>query len=102
MLRQVDLKNVLILIIKGYQKGLSPLLGSRCRYYPTCSSYAVESIETYGAFKGLWMSLKRIGRCHPLAEGGFDPVPHIMKEQENHKTHHQDQENQIERRCNHK
>ncbi len=69
------LNTILILIIKGYQKGISPLLGSRCRYYPTCSSYAIEALEKHGVVKGLWISIKRIGRCHPLAEGGLDPVP---------------------------
>ncbi len=78
------IKKVLILIIKIYQKGLSPFLGSRCRFYPTCSSYAVEAIEQHGALKGFWMSVKRIGRCHPLSEGGLDPVPPFQATEHGH------------------
>lgn len=73
------MKHIFILFIKGYQRFLSPLLGSRCCYYPSCSQYTREAIEEYGAIKGLWLGIKRISRCHPLAEGGFDPVPHEHK-----------------------
>lgn len=94
----------MILMIKAYQRVLSPLLGSRCRYYPTCSSYAIESIESFGVIKGFWMSLKRIGRCHPLAEGGYDPVPLFSDEKRSHKTCHHTchHESQIEYRSDHK
>ena len=61
--------------IRGYQRLLSPLLGSNCRYQPTCSAYGLEAIEVHGAARGSWMAAKRIGRCHPFREGGFDPVP---------------------------
>jgi putative membrane protein insertion efficiency factor len=66
---------VLKLLIRGYQLTLSPLLGPRCRFYPSCSHYAMEAIETHGALRGVWLTVKRIGRCHPFNDGGFDPVP---------------------------
>lgn len=64
-----------ILLIKGYQYFISPLLGSSCRYTPTCSAYGHEAIKKYGPFKGGWLTLKRIGRCHPWGGHGPDPVP---------------------------
>ena len=70
--------NVLIILIKGYRYLLSPLLGSSCRYLPTCSEYSIEALKTYGFFKGSWLSLKRIFSCHPIKTlgggEGFDPV----------------------------
>jgi putative membrane protein insertion efficiency factor len=69
------MKKLLLLLIRGYQLVLSPLLGNNCRYYPTCSCYTHQAIEEYGALKGSWLGLKRIARCHPWAEGGIDPVP---------------------------
>jgi uncharacterized protein len=66
---------VLVYLIRGYQLAISPLLGPRCRFYPSCSHYAREAIETHGAIRGTWLSVKRISRCHPLNDGGFDPVP---------------------------
>ena len=69
------MKKILLLIIRGYQLILSPMLGSNCRYYPTCSCYTHTAIEKYGAIKGSWLGIKRISRCHPWAEGGIDPVP---------------------------
>ena len=67
--------NLLVLIARGYQLFISPLLGPRCRFHPTCSHYAIEALQTHGALKGTWLSLKRLGRCHPLNPGGYDPVP---------------------------
>lgn len=61
--------------VRAYQKLVSPLLRSNCRYHPSCSHYAYEAIEIHGAAKGTWFGAKRIGRCHPFHEGGFDPVP---------------------------
>ncbi|MEZ4862126.1 MAG: membrane protein insertion efficiency factor YidD [Caldilineaceae bacterium] len=61
--------------IRLYQLLLSPLLGSHCRFYPTCSHYTYEAIEKYGVVQGGWLGIKRISRCHPWHEGGFDPVP---------------------------
>ena len=66
---------VLKFLIRVYQVALSPLLGPNCRYYPTCSQYAIEAIETHGSLRGAWLTIKRISRCHPWHEGGFDPVP---------------------------
>ena len=69
------MKYPLILIIRFYQLFLSPMLGSNCRFYPTCSHYAKEAIETHGALKGSWLAIRRVGRCNPWNEGGVDPVP---------------------------
>ena len=69
------MKLLLVLLVRGYQVALSPLLPSSCRYYPTCSHYAIEALEKHGALRGGWLALKRIGRCHPFRPGGYDPVP---------------------------
>jgi uncharacterized protein len=66
-------------LIRIYQKMVSPVLGANCRYSPTCSSYAAGSIQRFGVLKGAWLGLKRIGRCHPLREGGYDPVPETWR-----------------------
>ena len=65
----------LLLLIRGYKKWISPMLGERCRFYPTCSSYMVEAITKYGILKGLALGIYRILRCNPLCKGGYDPVP---------------------------
>lgn len=65
----------IILIIKLYQIIISPLLGSNCRYQPTCSQYSVQALKEWGIFYGLFLSLKRIVRCHPWGDSGYDPVP---------------------------
>ena len=62
-------------ILRGYKLIVSPLLGPRCRFYPSCSAYTVEAIELHGALRGSWLGVRRIGRCHPFHEGGYDPVP---------------------------
>lgn len=64
-----------ILLIRLYQICLSPFLGGNCRFEPTCSHYAIASINKHGAFKGAWLALKRILRCHPWGGEGYDPVP---------------------------
>lgn len=69
------MRKILISLIRVYRYLLSPLLGPSCRYYPTCSQYAQEAIELHGVIRGSWLSLKRVGSCHPWHEGGYDPVP---------------------------
>lgn len=68
------MKKVFLELISLYQRFVSPLLPPTCRYTPTCSQYAREAVERFGVLKGLWLTGKRILRCHPLAKGGFDPV----------------------------
>lgn len=69
------IRTVFLLIIRFYQRAISPLLGKNCRFYPTCSSYTYEAIETHGVVKGIFLGIKRIIKCHPFHPGGYDPVP---------------------------
>ncbi|MCG7493448.1 membrane protein insertion efficiency factor YidD [Thalassobius sp. Cn5-15] len=69
------LAHIAALPVHFYRLVISPWLGSNCRYQPTCSAYALEALEKHGAFKGSWLALRRIGRCHPLGSSGYDPVP---------------------------
>lgn len=69
------LQQCLIFLIKIYQRLLSPILGTHCRFQPSCSHYAIEAIKTHSVMKGTWLTVKRILKCHPLHEGGHDPVP---------------------------
>ncbi|MBB4826091.1 putative membrane protein insertion efficiency factor [Sporosarcina luteola] len=69
------MKYILMSLIKVYQKVISPLTPPTCRFYPTCSHYGMEAIEKHGALKGSWLAIRRISKCHPFHEGGFDPVP---------------------------
>jgi putative membrane protein insertion efficiency factor len=64
-----------LLLIRGYQLLVSPMMGTRCRYYPCCSNYAMEALQLHGCAKGTWLAAKRILRCHPYSSGGLDPVP---------------------------
>ena len=66
---------ILILLIRFYQICISPLFPATCRFYPTCSTYTLQAIKKHGPFKGLFLGIKRISRCHPFHEGGYDPVP---------------------------
>ena len=66
---------LLITLIKAYKLLISPLLGPRCRFYPSCSSYGLEAIQLHGAAKGSYLTLRRLLKCHPFHEGGVDPVP---------------------------
>jgi len=66
---------VLMALITGYRRFVSPLLGPRCRFAPSCSAYALEAVREHGALRGTWLAVRRIGRCHPFNPGGFDPVP---------------------------
>lgn len=68
-------RNLIVRAIRIYQNLVSPNLGKNCRYSPTCSSYTAQAIARFGVIKGGWLGAKRIGRCHPLREGGYDPVP---------------------------
>ncbi len=68
------MKIFLLYLIKLYQKVISPMFPPHCRFYPTCSEYSYQSFEKYGFFKGLWLSVIRIGKCHPFHTGGYDPV----------------------------
>ena len=69
------LQRLVTLFIRGYQLFISPLLGPRCRFTPTCSHYAIDAIKVHGTVKGSWLAVKRILKCHPLHPGGNDPVP---------------------------
>ena len=69
------MRTLLTLLVRGYQVLLGPLLPAACRYYPSCSAYAIEALERHGALRGSWLALRRIGRCHPFRPGGYDPVP---------------------------
>lgn len=69
------MRHVAALLIRLYQLTVSPLLGPRCRFYPSCSHYALEALARFGVLRGGWLTLKRIGRCHPWNPGGLDPVP---------------------------
>ena len=73
------MKRVLVFLLRCYQYGISPLLGPHCRFYPACSSYSIEAIEKQGAARGLWLSVKRVARCHPWHGGGIDLVPEQSK-----------------------
>ena len=68
----------LILLIRGYQLIVSPMLGSNCRFMPSCSEYALESLKVYGLIKGTYLTIKRIGKCHPWGSNGYDPIPTKM------------------------
>ncbi|OHE79729.1 MAG: membrane protein insertion efficiency factor YidD [Lysobacterales bacterium GWF1_69_6] len=69
------MKKPVILLLRGYKLAISPLLGQRCRFYPSCSTYTMEAVERFGVLRGGWLGAKRIGRCHPFNDGGVDPVP---------------------------
>lgn len=68
-------RRLLLLLIRAYQLGISPLLGARCRFYPSCSCYMHTAIVEHGVLRGTWLGARRILRCHPLHPGGYDPVP---------------------------
>ena len=68
-----------VLFIRVYQLIISPMLGSNCRFIPTCSEYAMESLKEHGLIKGIFLSIKRIGKCHPWGSHGYDPIPNKME-----------------------
>jgi putative membrane protein insertion efficiency factor len=69
------MRRILVTLIRAYRYLISPLLGPHCRFHPTCSQYAAEAIERYGPLYGGYLAIRRVARCHPWNEGGFDPVP---------------------------
>ena len=72
------MKRAAIAMLRVYQWGISPWLPRACRYYPTCSQYAVEAVSRYGVLRGGWMAVRRLARCHPFHAGGYDPVPEMV------------------------
>lgn len=69
------MKHLLIWLLRAYRFAISPLYGQVCRYHPTCSAYALEAVTRHGSLRGSWLAARRVGRCHPWADGGYDPVP---------------------------
>lgn len=74
------MRKLVVLPIKFYRYAISPMMASHCRFYPSCSAYALEAIETHGSIHGSWLAMRRIGRCHPWNDGGYDPVPPATSE----------------------
>jgi len=72
---QLSLRTLLIALIRAYQRFISPYLPHSCRFYHSCSQYALEAVGKYGVVRGVWLALRRLLRCHPFHPGGFDPVP---------------------------
>lgn len=73
------MRSMILAVLRGYRYVISPMLGPRCRFYPSCSEYAIEAIERHGAGTGVWLSVKRVSKCHPWHEGGVDPVPEDIR-----------------------
>ena len=69
------MKSVVLALLGAYRYAISPLLGRNCRFFPSCSEYAIEAVQRHGAMHGSWLGLRRVCRCHPWSAGGFDPVP---------------------------
>ncbi len=76
------MKFLLVALLRGYRAVISPLYGQVCRYYPSCSAYALDAVRTHGAARGSWLAVRRVGRCHPWAAGGYDPVPGLIPQSE--------------------
>ena len=79
MSRPGPVARVLLALVGGYRRLVSPLLGPRCRFAPSCSAYAAEAIAVHGAARGTWLAVRRIARCHPFHPGGHDPVPPVRR-----------------------
>ncbi|MDH2917084.1 MAG: membrane protein insertion efficiency factor YidD [Gallionella sp.] len=69
------MRRILLLMVRGYQRFISPMYPPSCRFTPSCSQYSYEAISKYGIVKGVWLSIKRVGRCNPWNPGGYDPIP---------------------------
>jgi len=78
------MKYLLIGLVRLYQLVISPYLPSSCRYHPTCSQYGIEALKQHGALKGSWLAIRRIARCHPWSDGGYDPVPQSHEHSHTH------------------
>lgn len=80
------MKHLLIALLRGYRFAISPLYGQVCRYYPSCSAYALEAVAVHGSVRGSWLAVRRVGRCHPWAPGGVDRVPPPRQRTQHHQT----------------
>jgi len=69
------MKRLLVMALRGYRYAIAPRLGANCRFFPSCSAYAIEALETHGALRGSWLAAARLCKCHPFHPGGYDPVP---------------------------
>lgn len=81
------MRRLLIALVRFYQLAISPYFAPSCRFIPTCSNYTIEAIRSHGIFRGSWLAIHRIGRCHPWCEGGHDPVPNSQSEGDTPKDH---------------
>ncbi|PID43610.1 MAG: membrane protein insertion efficiency factor YidD [Gammaproteobacteria bacterium] len=82
------MKTIALFLIRVYQIAISPLFGNSCRFYPTCSAYTYEALQTHGFIKGTWLGIKRLSRCHPWTKGGIDPVPQNKSDSQCHTHSH--------------
>jgi len=73
------MRKLVLVFIRFYQLCISPVMPSHCRHIPSCSSYAIEAVQSHGALRGIWLAVKRLLRCHPFSKGGYDPVPEVTE-----------------------